>query len=139
MDIINGNIEGDIPAVRIYEDKAIIYINFYKDEEPIMPDYLPEIEIEVPQDEASTAAYSVENNKIIFDELTEEDGEYSYKFERYRTQYELYFMHYNIVKIRYEIDGEKYISIFGLNSTNADLGTDFFENEYLESPIEPEI
>ncbi|WP_425447939.1 hypothetical protein [Dethiothermospora halolimnae] len=43
----------------------------------------------------------------------------SYKFKRYRTQYQKYFMNYNIIKIHYEIDEVKYIFIFGLNASNG--------------------
>lgn len=34
---------------------------------------------------------------------------------------------------------EEYISIFHINASNADDGTDFFENEDLDQPKEPEL
>lgn len=138
MDTISGGIEGDIPAVYLKDDNDIIYMTFLKDEKEVEPDDLPNIEIEVPEEYADTAPYSGENNKIINDKLEKIDGKYGYKIKRYRIQKEKYFIDYNIIRIYYEIDGEQYISIFGLNSTNADEGTDFFENEYLDNPIEPE-
>ncbi|AFS78757.1 hypothetical protein Curi_c17500 [Gottschalkia acidurici 9a] len=128
--VISGKVEGDIPAVHLKGDKDIIYISFIKDEEKIVPDYIPEIEIEIPEDEVSTAPYSTENAKIIKDKLKNEDGKYSYKLKRYRTQYEKYFMHYNIIRIYYEVDGERYISTFGLNATNADDGANFLRTKH---------
>lgn len=138
MDTISGGIEGDIPAVYLKDDNDIIYVTFLKDEKEVEVDNIPDIEIEVPEEFADTAPYSGENNRIINDKLEKIDGRYEYKIKRYRTQEEKYFIDYNIIKIYYQIDGEQYISIFGLNSTNADKGTDFFENEYLENPIEAE-
>lgn len=139
MDTISGNIEGDIPAVHLKDDNDIIYITFLKDEKLVKPDSIPEIEIEVPEESADTAPYSEENKRIINDKLEDEDGRYSFKIKRYRTQYEKYFLDYNIIKIYYKLDGEEYISLFGLNASNADEGTDFFENEMLKEPIQPEV
>lgn len=139
IDIINGNIEGDIPAVYIKDDNDIIYITFLKDGKELDPDNTPDIEIEFTEDSSETASYTTEKNRIINDKLKQEDGKYSYKIKRYRTQYEKYFIDYNIIRIYYEIDGQKYVSIFGLNATNTDEGTDFFNNEDLETPIKPEI
>lgn len=139
MSVISGNIEGDIPAIELKGDKDVIYIHFIKDKEEVVPDNIPEIEIEVPKDEVDSAPYSTEYYKIIKDKLNIEDGKYSYKLKRYRTQYEKYFMHYNIIKISYELDGERYISIFGLNTTNVEDGVDFFDNEELNQPKEPEL
>lgn len=139
MSTISGNVEGDIPRVHLREDKDIIYISFIKNEEEVVPDYMPEIEIEVPEEEAPTAPYSTENNRIINDKLEHEDCKYRYKLSRYRIQNEKYFMHYNIIRIYYQIDGEKYISIFGLNASNAEDGVDFFNNESLDEPKKPEM
>lgn len=46
--------------------------------------------------------------------------------------------YYNI-KINYQVDGEKYISLFGLNASNAEDGVDFFNNESLDKHIKPGI
>ncbi|WP_130805505.1 hypothetical protein [Senegalia massiliensis] len=138
MDTISGNIEGDIPRVHLRDDKDVIYISFIKNEEEVEPNYMPKIEIEVPESSSDTSPYNTENNRIINDKLEYEDGKYRYKLNRYRTQQEKYFMHYNIIRIYYQVDGEKYISTFGLNASNAEDGVDFFNNESLDKPKEPE-
>ncbi|MGO1368944.1 hypothetical protein [Senegalia sp. (in: firmicutes)] len=137
MDTISGNVEGDIPAVHLKGDNDIIYITFIKDEKRVETDSIPEIEIEVPEESADTAPYTTENNKIIKDKLEKTEKRYSYKIKTYKTQYEKYFLYYNIIRIHYEIDGEKYISMFGLNASNTNDGTNFFDNEDLEQPKNP--
>lgn len=139
MDTISGNVEGDIPAVHLKDDNDIIYITFLKNEKEVETDSIPSIEIEVPEESADTAPYTTRNNKIIKDKLERTEENYSYKIKRYKTQHEKYFLYYNIIRIYYEIDGEEYVSIFGLNASNADNGTDFFENEDLDQPKEPEL
>lgn len=139
IDIVSGKVEGDIPAIHLKDEKDIIYVSFSKNKQEITPDYVPDIEIEVPKEWASTAPYNTEENRIIKDKFKKEDRKYIYKLKRYRYQYEKYFMHYNIIRIKYEIDGEKYISILGLNTTNAGEGDSFFENRPLEQPKKPEI
>ena len=47
-------------------------------------------------------------------------------------------MEYLRVEIYYTIDGVDYLSTFGTVQTNADDGTNFFDNENLEKPIPPE-
>lgn len=138
MEKISGGIEGDIPAVYLKDDNDIIYISFLKDDKEVEVVSIPKIEIEIPEESADTAPYSPENIKVISDVLEKRDGKYSYKLKRYRTQEEKYFLYYNLIKIYYKIDDEQYISTFGLNASNADSGTDFFNNEVLEFPIEAE-
>lgn len=138
MDIIGGNIEGDIPAVHLREGKNKIYVSFFKDDREVIPDHIPEIEIIVLDHIEGTGSEAVYEDKIIKDKLENQDGKYSYGFKRYLPQYEKYFVYYSTIKIPYEIDGEKYISIFGLNASNANEGSDFFNNEELEEPLEPE-
>ena len=138
MDTISGNIEGDIPAVYLKEGNDTINITFLKNDKEVETDSIPSIEIEIPEESASTAPYSIRNNRTIQDKLEKTVDNYSYKLERYKTQDEKYFLYYNIIRIYYEIDGESYISIFGLNTTNTDEGTNFFENEDLDQPKEPE-
>lgn len=135
MSTIRGNIEGDIPAVNVKDDKNIVYITFLKNGKVIDLDGIPDIEIEVSEGSADT----VENKIVINDKLIKADGNYNYRIERYKTQYEKYFFEYNIIRIFYEIDGDKYVSVFGLNTSNTDDGTNYFENEDLENPIEPEV
>ena len=42
------------------------------------------------------------------------------------------------VEVHYTIDGENYISTFGAFQGNVEDGTDFFENETLTTPVDPE-
>lgn len=139
MNKISGNVEGDIPAVYLKDNNDIIYVKFFKNGKQVQPDLLPDIKIEIPEEYADTAPYTPLSNKVIEDKLEKTDEEYSYKIKTYRTQYEKYFLYYNIIKIHYKIEEEDYISVFGLNATNTDNGTNFFKNEELEEPIEPEI
>lgn len=64
--------------------------------------------------------------------------QFKYTTKGYSRQYEKYIMEYLQVEIHYTIDGENYISTFGTFQSNVDDGTDFFENERLKTPVEPE-
>jgi hypothetical protein len=139
MSEISGNVEGDIPAVYLKDNNNLIHVKFFKNENRVEPDILPDIEIETPEEYADTAPYNPLDSKVIKDKLEKTEEEYSYKLKNYRTQYEKYFLYYNIIKIHYKIDGEDYISVLGLNATNTDDGTNFFENEELNESIEPEL
>ena len=71
--------------------------------------------------ESGYEPYTQENDIVIFDEMKKENDRYVYSIEKYRKTPDIkYFMHYNIIKIHYGIDGERYISIFVLNVTNID-------------------
>ena len=77
--------------------------------------------------------------EVVRDKLEIKNGQYRYKLDRYSPQYDKYFIRYNLIKIYYSIDKEDYISLFALNTTNADEDVDWFEdNEELENPIDIE-
>lgn len=132
---IDGNIEGDIPAVELKDEKAYINIEFFKDEEKTELDSTPTITIEIIQEDSYEREYKTK--EVVRDKLEMENGKYRYKLDRYSPQYDKYFIHYNLIKIYYSIDEEKYISLFALNTTNADENVDWFEdNEELKNPID---
>ncbi|OLR64857.1 hypothetical protein [Peptoniphilus porci] len=132
-DKIDGRIEGDITSIHLNKDSKI-YFTFEKDGKIYYPE-TPKIRIN-----AHASSYKDKNKKrIIEGELDRlDDGTYFYETKRYSTQYEKYFMEYLIVEIYYTIDDVDYVSIFGTFQNNANDGTDFFDNEYLEEPIPPE-
>ena len=130
---IGGRIEGDIPCIHLLEDNKI-HLTFYKDGEKINPD---DAYIKIT---AHASDYRNPTKKrYIESELTDE-GEKTYTFatKRYSVQYEKYFMEYLRMEITYTIEGKDYTSIFATNQTNAPDGTDFFKNEDLEQPLDPE-
>lgn len=43
------------------------------------------------------------------------------------------------MRVEYIIDGENYISLFRMFTSDAPDGTDFFKNEDLDEPIAPEL
>lgn len=132
-DKIDGRVEGDITSINLNKDSKI-YFTFEKDGKIYYPE-TPKIRIN-----AHASSYKDKNKKrIIEGELDRlDDGTYFYETKRYSTQYEKYFMEYLIVEIYYTIDDVDYVSIFGTFQNNANDGTDFFDNEYLEEPIPPE-
>lgn len=132
-DKIDGRVEGDITSINLNKDSKI-YFTFEKDGK-IYYSETPKIRIN-----AHASSYKDKNKKrIIEGELDRlDDGTYFYETKRYSTQYEKYFMEYLIVEIYYTIDDVDYVSIFGTFQNNANDGTDFFDNEYLEEPIPPE-
>lgn len=134
---IDGNIEGDIPAVELKYEKAYINIDFIKNEKSIEPDTVPYIIIEIAEEDSNDIDYQMK--EVVRDKLEIKNGQYRYKLDRYSPQYDKYFIHYNLIKIYYSIDKEDYISLFALNTTNADEDVDWFEdNEELENPIDIE-
>lgn len=134
---IDGNIEGDIPAVELKYEKAYINIDFIKNEKSIEPDTVPYIIIEIAEEDSNDIDYQMK--EAVRDKLEIKNGQYRYKLDRYSPQYDKYFIHYNLIKIYYSIDKEDYISLFALNTTNADEDVDWFEdNEELENPIDIE-
>ena len=131
-DTIAGAIEGDIPSIHLNKDNKF-YVEFTKNGKVYEPE-IPKIKI---------FAESYYNDKtretVIEGELDRlDDGRYFYDTKRYSTQFEKYFMEYLRVEIYYTIDGVDYVSTFGTFQTNADEGTNFFDNESLEEPIPPE-
>ena len=133
-DTIDGRIEGDIPSIHLNEDKKI-YFTFEKDGEVYEPEEIPKIKIF-----ASASHYDdKERQRVIEGELDRlDDGRYYFETKRYSTQFEKYFLEYLRVEIYYTIDGIDYVSTFGTFQDNANEGTDFFNNETLDTPIPPE-
>lgn len=132
-DTIDGRIEGDIPSIHLNEDNRI-YFTFEKDGEVYQP-AIPKIKIF-----ASASHYDDrEKQRVIEGELDRlDDGRYYFETKRYSTQFEKYFIGYLRVEIYYTIDGVDYVSTFGTFQDNANEGTDFFDNETLDTPIPPE-
>lgn len=126
-DTINGNIEGDIPALVLENGKGIIDILFVKRGnsalENIKPDNTPQIklwastysaqksskEVEgvLVQDNANTALYSYEL-KRYFTEFTEEELSLYPRDE--------FFMEFINVQVNYEIDKVEYVSLFAIHT-----------------------
>ena len=133
-DTIDGRIEGDIPSIHLNEDNRI-YLTFEKDGKVYEP-AIPKIKIF-----ASASHYDdKEKQRVIEGELDRlDDGRYYFETKRYSTQFEKYFIGYLRVEIYYTIDGVDYVSTFGTFQDNANEGTDFFDNETLDTPIPPEV
>ena len=131
-DTIAGAVEGDIPSIHLNKDNKF-YVEFI-DKGKVYEPEIPKIKI---------FADSYFNDKtretVIEDELDRlDDGRYFYETKRYNTQFEKYFMEYLRIEIYYTIDGVDYVSTFGTFQDNANDGTDFFNNETLDTPIPPE-
>lgn len=132
-DTIDGRIEGDIPSIHLNEDNKfyVEFINKGKVYEPA----IPKIKIF-----AYASHYDdKEKQRVIEGELDRlDDGRYYFETKRYSTQFEKYFLEYLRIEIYYTIDGVDYVSTFGTFQGNANDGTDFFDNETLDTPIPPE-
>ena len=132
-DDVDGRVEGDLPCIDLLKDNKI-YISFYKDGKKVDPE---KTHIEIT---AHASDYNdPTKTRHIEGELTD-DGEntYSYATKRYGVQFEKYFMEYLQFQISYTIEGKDYVSIFGTFQNNAPDGTDFFKNEDLKEPLDPE-
>lgn len=132
-DDVDGRVEGDLPCIDLLKDNKI-YISFYKDGKKVDPE---KTHIEIT---AHASDYKdPTKTRHIEGELTE-DGEntYSYATKRYGVQFEKYFMEYLQFQISYTIEDKDYVSIFGTFQNNAPDGTDFFKNEDLKEPLDPE-
>lgn len=132
-DTVDGGIEGDIPCIKLNKGPKMFF-QFEKDEKPVKPE---KISLKII---AHASRYDdPQKTRIITDELKDEgDLGYSYTTKRYSRQYEKDFLEYLQVEVHYTIDGENYISTFGAFQGNVEDGTDFFENEELPEPVEPE-
>ena len=132
-DTIDGKIEGDIPCIDLNKDPRIFF-QFEKNKKPVKPE---KATIKII---AHASHYDdPQKSRIITGDMKDEgDLGYSYTTKRYSRQYEKYFLEYLQVEVHYTIDGENYISTFGTFQGNANEGTDFFDDEELETPIEPE-
>ena len=132
-DTIDGKIEGDIPCIKLNK-KPRIFFQFEKNDKPVKPEKISIKILAHAWDDDDP-----QKTRIITDEVKDEgDLGYSYTTKRYSRQYEKYFMEYLQVEVRYTVDGEDYISTFGTFQGNTDDGTDFFENETLNTPVEAE-
>ncbi len=132
-DDVDGRVEGDIPCIDLLKDNKI-YISFYKDSKKVDP---KKTHMEIT---AHASDYKdPTKTRHIEGELTN-DGEntYSYATKRYGVQFEKYFMEYLQFEVTYTIDGKDYISILGAFQSNVPDGTDFFRNEDLKEPLDPE-
>ena len=132
-DKIDGRIEGDIPCIHLSEDNKF-YVEFINKGKAYEPE-IPKIKIF-----AHASHYDdKEKQRVIEGELDRlDDGRYYFETKRYSTQFEKYFMEYLRVEIYYTIGDVDYVSTFGTFQSNADDGTNFFDNENLEKPIPPE-
>lgn len=130
---VSGGIEGDIPCIHLLEDNKI-YLTFYKDGEKIEPD---DAHIKITA-HASDYRDPTDKREIKGDLSKEADKIYTFATKRYSVQYEKFFIEYLRIEITYTIDGKDYISIFATNQDNAPDGTDFFKNEDLKEPLDPE-
>ena len=131
-DTIAGAIEGDIPCIHLNEDNKF-YVEFI-DRGKVYEPEIPKIKI---------FADSYYNDKtretVIEGELDRlDDGRYYFETKRYNTQFEKIFMEYLRIEMYYTIDDVDYVSTFGTFQSNADDGTNFFDNERLKEPIPPE-
>ena len=131
-DTIAGAIEGDIPSIDLNKDSKF-YVEFSKNGKVYEPE-IPKIKI------FADSYYNYKTREMVIEgELDRlDDGRYFYETKRYNTQFEKYFLEYLRVEIYYTIDGVDYLSTFGSFQDNANDGTDFFNNEKLEKPIQPE-
>ena len=132
-DTIAGAIEGDIPCIHLNQDNKF-YVEFINKGKVYEPES-PKIKI------FADSYYDDKTRETVIEGELDRlyDGRYFYETKRYNTQFEKYFMEYLRVEIYYTIDGVDYVSTFGTFQTNADDGTNFFDNEKLEKPIPPEV
>lgn len=127
-EIVNGNIEGDIPALKIENGIGVIKISFEKTENgtegetvaKVIPENIPEIKISVLE-----TLYSEEEPKEISNSLieSEEGGIYSYEIKGYLNnervisdEKEDFFIESMYIEIYYKVDDEDYVSIFAINT-----------------------
>lgn len=125
---VSGNIEGDVPALKIEKGTGIIENSFEMIEKnndftvtaKIVPDDIPKIKIL-----ALETLYSKEKPKEINDSLIkgEVEGTYLYEINRYFNQDEIYhnknddlFMESMFIEITYEINNKSYVSIFAIKT-----------------------
>lgn len=119
---VNGNIEGDIPALVLQGGTGEIKFQFEENSASVKtnPKSIPEIKI-------SASPISDQKNSKEFRGLLIKNGNmYSYKLKRYfpelidreNSLYEndKFFMESVYVEINYEIDGKEYVSIFAINT-----------------------
>lgn len=132
--LTGGRVEGDIPCVSLEEDNKL-YFSFRKEGKKISTDAPPRIELQVNL----TGSGGKEETKTIADVASmDEQGNYFYELKRYTTQYEKYFMEFGFVTLFYDIEGEEYVSVFSVYSSNAEDGERFFDNDTLHKSLPAE-
>lgn len=132
--LTGGRVEGDIPCVSLEEDNKL-YFSFRKEGNRISPDAPPKIELQIN----STSSGEKKETKTIADVVSmDERGNYFYELKRYTTQYEKYFMEFGFVTLFYDIEGEEYVSVFSVYSSNAEDGERFFDNDTLHKSLPAE-
>jgi len=128
-DLVSGNIEGDVPTLKIENGKGIFKISFEKNEKngeeievKIIPDDIPKIKIF-----ALETLYSPKEPREINDSLieSEEEGIYLYELKKYSNSAQVYgdeedgfFLEAMFIEIYYEVDKESYVSIFAINTSD---------------------
>lgn len=125
-EVVNGNREGDVPALSIENGKGTLEFSFEKTRQKgadtpvlVVPKEVPEIKIS-----ATETLYSKEEPKVITDSLrASEEGKYVYDIEKYlNTQKvqldtkEEFYAESMYIEIRYQMDDEGYVSIFAINT-----------------------
>lgn len=130
---VSGGIEGDLPCIHLLENNKV-YISFYKDGKKVDPE---NAQIKITA-HASDYRDPTDKREIEGDLSKEADKTYTFTTKRYSIQYEKFFIEYLRIEVTYTIEGKDYISIFATNQDNATEGTDFFENEDLKEPLDPE-
>lgn len=126
--IVNGNIEGDVPALKIENGSGVIEISFEMIAKSndlmgigkIVPDDIPKIKILV-----LSTLYSKENPKVVNDSLikSEVEGTYLYEINKYFNKDEVYHNENDdfstesmLVEVTYEIGNKSYVSVFAMNT-----------------------
>lgn len=121
-DKVNGNIEGDIPALVLENGTGKIEILFEDDSTSarLNPDDVPKIKIS-----ALDSIYSEEEPNEINDLLikSEQEEKYMYEIKRYLNDEEItfeededFFTESMFIEIDYKIENENYVSIFAINT-----------------------
>lgn len=139
-DTVNGRVEGDAPANNFDEGKNQINFTFYKNDKKVKPSSNPIIKLEIYPDQLMpyTNNPPYERRDIESELEEDEEGTYSFNMKRYVPQTMKYVTQLSFMEIYFEIDGQKYVGLTSLNTSNTEDGTDFFDNEELDTPIPPE-
>lgn len=132
-DDVDGRIEGDLPCIHLVNDNKI-YVSFYKDGKKVDPE---KTNLKITA-HASHYDDPVKKREIEGTLSKDADKTYTFATKRYTSQYQKYFIGYLRFELAYTIEGRDYVSIFASFQSNAPDGTDLFENEDLEKPLEPE-
>ncbi len=124
--IVDGNIEGDIPALKIENGVGRIKIRFEKSEREnkveITPDNIPRIKLFVSEFLYDGMKYKQKEINDSFKE-NKEKGIYEYEIKFYLKENSTYsglndtlYMESIIIEVYYEIDEKEYVSFFAINA-----------------------